>query len=344
MGVDATAAGELVTASAARLGLETRHDFWRLGAPVDGVWTLETTAPALADAARSELERAGLRVRPVLLPDAGSAPRAAWVAASVADVRREPRHGAEQITQALQGEPVIPLCHEDGWLLGRLPDGYLGWIRDWHLEFIAPDRIAAYAAQANARIAAPLVVARAEPRRDAAAVTETILGTAVRVHAASRGWADVEFPAGRRGWVPEPALRDGTSAWPLATRSLFATIRAFLGAPYVWGGRSPKGFDCSGLVQFVYGLHGVALPRDSDEQARAGDAVPEPEPGDLLFFGRERVTHVAIAIEDQAFLHARGQVRCNSLVPGAELHDPELRALWCATRRVLPPGVDRRGG
>jgi cell wall-associated NlpC family hydrolase len=132
-------------------------------------------------------------------------------------------------------------------------------------------------------------------------------------------------------------LRTGTGPWPSGAASVAATLRRFLGVPYLWGGRSPKGFDCSGLVQFAYGLHGLALPRDSDQQARCGVPAEGPEPGDLLFFGHERVTHVAFALSEGDYLHARGAVRCNSLRTESPLYDPDLAALWSDTRRVLPP-------
>jgi cell wall-associated NlpC family hydrolase len=106
--------------------------------------------------------------------------------------------------------------------------------------------------------------------------------------------------------------------------------------PYVWGGKSPKGFDCSGLVQFVFGLHGVRLPRDSDQQYACGVRVRDPAPGDLLFFGREGVSHVGVALGGRDFLHARGEVRRNSLDPASPLHDAELAALLLGARRVLP--------
>lgn len=70
------------------------------------------------------------------------------------------------------------------------------------------------------------------------------------------------------------------------------------------GGTSATGLDCSGLIQQVYRLNGVALPRDADQQALAGRAVTSPEAGDLLFFGKDRVTHVALATGPETFIHA----------------------------------------
>jgi len=269
----------------------------------------------------------------------------AWVAASVAAVRREAAHGAEQVTQALQGEVVAILRHEDGWVLARLPDGYEGWIRDWHLRIVPHEVPPAFAARANARVDAGVVTVRVAPQRDAAAVGETVLGTCVVAQAIERSWVRIELPAGCLGWVPSAVLRDGTAPWPRDMDSIATMLRRFIGVPYVWGGRSPKGFDCSGLVQFVYGLHGIDLRRDSHEQAVSGAEVTgDPAPGDLLFFGRDRVTHVAVALDADIFLHARGEVRCNSLRPGAPSHDADLRALWCGTRRVLEPmPVDAAG-
>jgi cell wall-associated NlpC family hydrolase len=121
--------------------------------------------------------------------------------------------------------------------------------------------------------------------------------------------------------------------------SLLATLEQFYGVPYVWGGKSPKGFDCSGLVQFAFGLHGVSLPRDSDEQNECGVAVEAPQAGDLLFFGKEKTTHVAIALDATHFIHARGEVRRNAIVEGAPGYDAELRSVWRGTRRVALPAA-----
>jgi cell wall-associated NlpC family hydrolase len=123
---------------------------------------------------------------------------------------------------------------------------------------------------------------------------------------------------------------------------LTATGLRFLGIPYLWGGSTPKGFDCSGLVQRIYRLQGLILPRDSDMQAHFGqekkvDSLEDLAPGDLLFFGRaaQRITHVAMALPDRLFLHAHGQVRVNSVDPAHPLFEASLARDWRLTRDPL---------
>lgn len=330
---------QAVAAALAAAGAEPRSVFTRVRGEADGSYRFETNFAPLVEPAMIRLRAAAgaAPVRGILLPEPELAGRAAWVRASVAEVRRTPAHAAEQVSQALQGEVLQPLVHEAGWVLVRQPDGYVGWVRDWHLTLVAATEPQQLTDRATARIDLNWGAVRAAPREDADPCGETILGTPVAVTRRAPGWSEIQLAGGTRGWVPDAWLRSGTGPWPCGAASLAATLRRFLGVPYVWGGRSPKGFDCSGLVQFAYGLHGLALPRDSDQQARCGIPAEEPEPGDLLFFGHERVTHVAVVLGDGEYLHARGEVRRNSLQPDSPLYDAELRALWSDARRVLPP-------
>lgn len=102
--------------------------------------------------------------------------------------------------------------------------------------------------------------------------------------------------------------------------SLVACAREFVGVPYLWGGMSPKGFDCSGLVRMVYLRYGLVLPRNASQMARLGREVKpeEMKPGDLLFFGvNGRVTHVGMYIGDGHFIHSSHLVRINAVAPDA---------------------------
>ena len=100
--------------------------------------------------------------------------------------------------------------------------------------------------------------------------------------------------------------------------NLKKTTLEFLNVPYLWGGRSFFGIDCSGFTQIVYKVNGIQLPRDAYQQAEVGevlDFVEEAEVGDLAFFENEegRIIHVGIMLENQKIIHAHGKVRIDQL-------------------------------
>lgn len=114
------------------------------------------------------------------------------------------------------------------------------------------------------------------------------------------------------------------------------TAGKYIGTPYVYGGRSPRGFDCSGLALYVYKQHGVKLPPTSQTQAKAGKAVKKREllPGDLVFFRTSAlggVGHVGIYVGDGQFIHAPGTGR---RVKKAGLDEKYFRARYHSARRV----------
>jgi gamma-D-glutamyl-L-lysine dipeptidyl-peptidase len=236
---------------------------------------------------------------------------------SVAPVLAARSMASEQVTQALLGSPVAVLERSARWARIRMEDEYEGWIAGGHLAPSFGERqewVAITDLWANLRT-------RPDYRMPARVVAA--IGARLPLQARDGGWLGVSLPGGGVGWLEE--TRGRVEAQDVVRRApdavdLLATARRFLGVPYLWGGCSPWGLDCSGFVQLVYRLHGIRLPRDADQQAEVGEPVAlgrtgpagdaELAEGDAVFFhgleARDRITHVALALGDGRFIHAAG--------------------------------------
>jgi cell wall-associated NlpC family hydrolase len=152
------------------------------------------------------------------------------------------------------------------------------------------------------------------------------------------GLAEVVLPNGGAVLLKAGALRpiDSNMTPSVTGRLIVREAQKFLGTPYLWGGLSPAGFDCSGLVRAVFARFGRYVPRDTKDQINAGHKVPREciKSGDLVFFER----HVGIAIGQSRIIHASlagGGVRINSLVPGTADYREDLDNRYSQARRIL---------
>ena len=240
------------------------------------------------------------------------------------DVRPEPAHAAELASQLLMGETVAVLdsSRDGGWLRVRNDaDGYAGWVRAWGVVRASQTRVGRWRRLARGWIGAPLAMIRAA-RGGGASVSPVFFGARLIASRHAAGWCGVELPDGRRGYLRASALASARRP------ALEERIASLLGSPYLWGGRSPAGYDCSAFVQQVLLEQGMKLPRDAREQARGCRRLAgEERPGDLAFFHRpgEAASHVGIALGGGYFAHCRGRVQVASIQADDPLFDNDLR-------------------
>lgn len=265
---------------------------------------------------------------------------ALWVISSVADLRRVPDHSGELLSQAIMGEELQLLKEAGDWYLVRLRDDYHGWVRSWYLAEASPATVRSYFRKAGRMVRANVANVLSNPDPTSLPVSDIVAGTRIVALERAGAFRHVTLPGGKEGFMLEDDLGEAPARKPDRDR-LMERAKRFLGIPYLWGGTSAKGFDCSGLVQRVYRMEGVELPRDSDMQSAVGrligrDAVRTTRPGDLLFFGKsESIDHVSICLKPDGFLHAYGDVRIGSLDPGDGNYEEKLAESLLFARSIL---------
>ena len=251
------------------------------------------------------------------------------VSSAVAPLHAEPRASSEQVSQSVAGHLATILEVRDAWRRVRLGDGYEGWMHEGYLETRA------------------MAVKEASAWNEGAAYS---LGCSILDDASK---TDRALPLGAR--VSREAIivtgsvinaQEVRRRFPPVGIEICATAaRWFAGTSYQWGGITPWGADCSGMVQAVFGLHGVALPRDARQQAELGTELAlltdAWNPGDLLFFSDRadgRITHVAIAAPQRALMHVaigRGGFAVESLQDSSDPYVEALKLRLRQARRIL---------
>jgi gamma-D-glutamyl-L-lysine dipeptidyl-peptidase len=164
-----------------------------------------------------------------------------------------------------------------------------------------------------------LTALRAAPEAGGEQVSQVLPGEPLELLEERDGWANIRTAYDYPGWVPVSALGgEADPEWlePQAPDPLTAA-RAFLGAPYEWGGMTARGIDCSGLVHMSYRAAGRLVPRDADQQEAAGARVDTPSPGDLVSYGSP-ADHVAFWLGRGRILHATGRDGVNGVVEESE--------------------------
>lgn len=253
----------------------------------------------------------------------------AVVCISVANHRTEPKHSAEMATQALMGTVVKVWKKRGEWYLVQTPDNYLGWVDDDGIQLMNQSKINEWLAAHRVIVTVPYALLRTEADEKSKVVSDLTAGNILKTKGVKGNYFLLVTPDGREGYLAmsnSAKFEEWVNTASLSGENILNSASEFMGYPYLWGGTSTKGVDCSGFTKSVYFMNGLITPRDASQQVYSGELVDTKEgfsnlePGDLLFFGfkatdstRERVTHVGIYIGSDDFIHSSGKVKINSL-------------------------------
>jgi cell wall-associated NlpC family hydrolase len=176
---------------------------------------------------------------------------------------------------------------------------------------------------------------RSEPDASSEQVTQALRGEPLTLVERRGGWARVTTPYGYPGWIELSATSEEPAGhWlpPARDGDPVEEARAYLGTPYLWGGMSERGIDCSGLIHMAWRRLGTLVPRDAGQQEEAAEKVDEPRYGDLAVYGRASATHIAFWLGDGRILHSTQREGVDGVVEEEE--PDELRGRRRVTFRL----------
>ncbi|WP_042480415.1 C40 family peptidase [Solitalea canadensis] len=278
---------------------------------------------------------------------------------SVCNNRFEPKQSAEMATQMTLGTPVDVLMKKDGWLLVRTPDGYISWTEAMGVGLMDETEFKQWQSADKILYTEYFGHAYQQPKKESSIVADLAKGAIVKLEGEEKGFYKVTYPDNRTAYVEKKEaipLKNWLQSRNPSAENIITTAKTLLGTPYLWGGTSIKGVDCSGFIKTSFFLNGIILPRDASQQVFAGEKVDiyengsvniekgisNMQNGDLLFFSSKPdgnlnapITHVGMYIGNGEFIHSSGMVRINSLKKEAVNYAEWQTKTLVAVRRVL---------
>lgn len=298
-------------------------------------------------------------------------------------MRLNPDYESPLETMSLMGTVVEIVGEEGYWRQVNTPEPYTAWCTNLGLVEMTPEQINEYKAAPKYICTVQHSGVYAEPSLTGRRLSDLSMGNLTRVvyadgtvgakesgkiKVSKKGkFVEVMLPDGRKGWTPASDVEhfaQWTEKQKVTEKTIVETAMQFEGTPYLWGGASSKGLDCSGLVRLTFFMNGHLLPRNASQQVNYGREIimecnhnitPDNEkfygemtkrvknlkPGDLVFFGtpatllhKEKITHVGIYIGDGKIIHASHKVRINSLIPGQKDYYENSHKLLKARRFI----------
>jgi hypothetical protein len=277
---------------------------------------------------------------------------------SVANIRSKTEHSAELTTQALLGTPVKIYKKKSGFYLIQTPDNYISWIDDDGIVQVNKSKLEEWLGAEKVIFTKEYGFSFSEPDESSSRVSDLTAGNILVLLGEQNRFNKVKYPDGRIAFINK-IFCTNYSEWlnkpALTSEDILNTAKLIMGVPYLWGGTSAKGVDCSGFTKTVYFLNGIVLARDASQQAEQGELIDTGNgfdkltAGDLLFFGapatdstNERITHVGIYLGDYKYIHAAGMVKINSFDRNADNFNEYRLKHFRKARRILT-SIDNKG-
>ncbi|MDO6516133.1 C40 family peptidase [Zobellia uliginosa] len=274
---------------------------------------------------------------------------------SVANLRSKPKHSAELATQATLGTPVKVFKKDDDWYYIQTPDKYLSWVDAGGIVLMDKSQAENWKNK-DKLIYTETAGYSYQDTEEGQRVSDLVAGDILEMIGETEEFFEVKYPDGRKAFVSKEESEPYES-WleklDPSQESLVATSKTLMGVPYLWGGTSTKGMDCSGFTKTIFFLNGMIIPRDASQQVHTGKAVDSVknfdnlQKGDLLFFGKkatdsspEKVVHVGMWIGNNEFIHASEMVRISSMDKNADNYDEFNHDRYLRSKRILKENDD----
>ena len=272
---------------------------------------------------------------------------------SVINIRSAPKHSAELGTQGLLGMPLNVLDKKGDFYRIQTPDNYISWVDKGGITLMNKGEFDLYNNYKKIIYVKNFGYVYSNNTKNAEIISDITLGGILKYEAIEGDYFKIIYPDNRIGYVKreEAMLYDSwLNALNPSQEKVEKIAKTMKGFPYLWGGTSSKGMDCSGFTKMVYLMNGFIIPRDASQQINAGQTIDKQldfsglQKGDLLFFGKkataekkQRVTHVGIWLGNnkQEFIHASGNVHISSMDSTQVNYDVFNKNRYLGSKRYL---------
>ncbi|MBL1408485.1 C40 family peptidase [Sphingobacterium faecale] len=324
-------------------------------------YVIQTTESDALPFLQEKLQKSGAQVKVQLYPDTSVGMKTFGIVnLSVANLRTKPGHASEMASQAILGTQVDILQKSNGEYRVRTPEGYISWVPTSSLVPMTTAELQQWKNRKKIVYTNDFGKAYSKPDVKSIRISDLVYGNILALEKESSQFYEVAYPDGRIGYVPKDealTLQDWITSRNLTPDNVLNSAKSMLGLPYLWGGTSVKGVDCSGFTKTAFFMNGYVIPRDASQQVLVGEtvdilgqdghfdaekALKNLKPADLLFFAagkasnpNARVTHVALYMGNGEFIHSAGTVRVNSMLKDASNYDDfQTRTVVAAKRYV----------